>query len=543
LQEIKMAKIKFSRREFEKHIKITKEVEDRISMMGTHLESINDEEIELEILPNRPDLFSMQGFIRAFLAFLGKETGLKNYKVHLAENSFKVKIDQSVKSVRPYTACAIVKGLKFDDAKIKEIIDIQEKLHATFGRNREKMAIGVYPLEKIALPIKYEARKPTEIKFIPLEMNEEMNALQILQRHPTGREYAYLLDGLDKYPVFVDAKNKILSMPPIINSNETGKIANETKDIFIEVSGFDFESQKKALNILVTSLADMGGKIYAMELDYGKKEITPDLSPEKIKVSLDSVNKLLGLDLKEKDLEKLLLRMGYDYKKGFAFVPAWRTDVLHEVDIIEDIAIAYGYENLIPEIPEVATIGQISNESKVNGKIAEIIAGLGFLETSSLHLVKKEEYKEDDRIEVLDSKTDYKILRPSLLIPALRIFAENKDNEYPQKIFEMGKVFSHDKNSETGVREDYHLLIASSPGSFTELKQAFDYLIRMLRLDYKLKESTHKGMIEGRTGDITLEGKSIGYIGEVHPETLREWNIKMPLSVIEIRLNEIYELF
>src|SRR3989344_742817 len=224
-----MASIKFQRKEFEKHIKLNKEMEEKISMFGTHLESISNDEIELEILPNRPDLFSFQGYVRAFRAFLGKETGLKKYKINSPEKNFKVKIDSSVKNIRPYTTCAIVKNLNFNDEKIKEIIDIQEKLHSTLGRNRKKLAIGVYPLEKISLPIKYEARKPQEIRFIPLEMTEEMNGLQILQRHPTGREYAKLLQGYDKFPVFVDAKGEILSMPPIINSHETGKITLQTK--------------------------------------------------------------------------------------------------------------------------------------------------------------------------------------------------------------------------------------------------------------------------------------------------------------------------
>ena len=376
-----MANVKFPRKEVEKHIKLDEKTIDRIMMLGIPVESLTNEEIEIQVLPNRPDLLSMHGFLRAVKSFLGKETGLKRYKINKGDKNYKVKIDPSVKSIRPYTACAIVKGLKLDNSKIKEIIDIQEKIHTTLGRNRKKLAIGIYPLEKIALPIKYEARLPKDIKFLPLESDKEMNGLEILQRHPTGRDYAHLLKDLDKFPIFVDAKGKILSMPPIINSHETGKITETTKDIFIECSGFDFDILKKTLNIIITTLADLGGRVFLMELDYGKKITTPDLSPETIKISLENTNKLLGLNLKEKDLEKLLPKMGYDYKKGKVSVPAWRTDILHEVDIIEDIAIAYGYENLAPEIPKVATIGEESKESKTVSKISEILIGLGLLET------------------------------------------------------------------------------------------------------------------------------------------------------------------
>lgn len=536
-----MASVKFNRKEFEKHIKINPEIEEKIRLFGTPLDAVTDDEIEIEIFPNRPDLLSLQGYLRSFKAFLGKETGLKKYKIYPGEKNYKVTIDKSVKQVRPFTVCAIIKNLSFNDEKIKEIIDIQEKLHNTLGRNRKKLAIGIYPLEKIKLPIRYEAMSPDKIKFRPLEMDQELNGLQILQRHPTGREYAKLLEGKDKFPIFVDSNNKILSMPPIINSHETGKITSETKEVFVECSGFDKNLLKKVLNIIVTILSDMGGRIYTVELIDQTKEVTPDLNPEKIKISLENVNKLLGLDLKEKDLEKLIPKMGYDYKSGNIYVPAWRSDILHEVDIIEDIAIAYGYDKLIPNIPEISTISEELKENKIIRKISEILIGLGLMEISSYHLIKENEsIGLETKIEVENSKTEYKILRPNLVIPALRILSENKDNEYPQKIFEIGKVFSLDKKEDTGIKEKDSLVIATSPGNFTEVKQIIDYILRNLELNYEIKESKKRNLIEGRTGSISINGKEIGYIGEVHPETLQNWGIKMPVAIISLSLEEIF---
>ncbi|HLF53586.1 MAG TPA: phenylalanine--tRNA ligase subunit beta [Candidatus Nanoarchaeia archaeon] len=544
-----MATIRIPKSELKKHIKLDESIIEKINLFGTPVESVTEEEIELEIMPNRPDLLSVEGFARAFKAFMNKETGLKKYRIHSPEKNFKVKISPSVNEIRPYTACAIVKKLNLDGKKIRTLIDLQEKLHATIGRNRRKAAIGIYPLEKITLPITYEARKPADIKFIPLESEKEMNGMQILQQHPAGKEYAKLLENYSTFPVFIDSKEKILSMPPIINSNETGKITEQTKEVFIECSGSNLEILKKILNIVVTTMADMGGEIYSMDLDYGKnKIITPDLKPEKVSLSLENANKLLGLELKEKDLEKLLPRMGYEYSKGRVYVPAWRTDILHEVDIIEDIAIAYGYDNLIPEIPKVATIGEESNESKIKSKISDILVGLGLLETSSYHLIKADEAEkakldEKDKIELENSKTEYKLLRPNLLIPILRILAENKDNEYPQKIFEIGTVFKKDasSSSETGIKESEHLIVAASPSNFTEIRQILDYLGRMLDIKLELIEAKQEQLIEGRTGSIGVNNKRIGYIGEIHPETLQTWNIKMPISVLEISLDEIFK--
>lgn len=542
-----MAGITFKKSEIERYVKLTPEIIEKINLLGTTVENNADDWITLEILPNRPDLLSAQGFGRALSAFLGKETGLKKYAVKKPENNYKVIIDSSVKQVRPFTVCAIVKNIKLDEEKIRELIDLQEKLHTTIGRNRKKMAIGIYPLDKISLPIKYEARFPKDIWFTPLDSEREMNGLQILQQHPTGRTYAHLLEKEKLFPIFIDSKNKILSMPPIINSNDTGKVTLDTKEVFIECSGFDLKVLNKVLNIITTTLAECSGTIYSMSCEYSKsnKLITPDLKPEKMKISLENTNKLLGLELKEKDLQKLLPKMGYDYENKTVHIPAWRTDILHEVDIIEDIAIAYGYNNLIPEIPKVATTGQESDKSIFQRKISEILTGLGLIEISSYHLIRPEEAKNmkiHPIIELENAKTEYKVLRPNLIISALRILSENKDHEYPQKIFEIGTIFSHDKSTETQIREESNLTISITPGNFTEIKKILDYLTRILGMKYELKEKDKSEFIQGRTAQIIINNVPIGTIGEIHPETLISFNMKMPVALIEINLDKLIEL-
>ncbi|MEM4271070.1 MAG: phenylalanine--tRNA ligase subunit beta, partial [Candidatus Pacearchaeota archaeon] len=366
--------------------------------------------------------------------------------------------------------------------------------------------------------------------------------LQIIQQHPTGREYAFLLEGMEKFPVFVDAKGKILSMPPIINSQETGKITEQTRDIFIECSGFDFQILKKTLNILATMFADMQGKVYQMKLKYEKPEVTPNLEPEKMKLEIENVNKLLGLQLKEKEIKSLLERMGYDYKNKTVFIPAWRTDIMHEVDLIEDIAIAYGYENFEPEIPKISTIGEEDKIETIKKKVAEILVGLNMLEISSYHLVTKDDLKkinEKPRIEIENSKTDYSVLRPNLLCNIMKILSENIDKEYPQKIFEIGTVFSPDEKSETGIKESTNLCIALAPGNFTETKQILDYLTRTLEIKLEIETSEHSALISGRTGKIIFNNKEIGFIGEIHPGVLKKTHLKLPISIIEICLDDI----
>ena len=425
-----MANVKFNKKNFEKEIgKLDEVMQNKIAMFGTTVEQINENEIEIEVNPNRPDLLSYQGFKRSFLNFLGKTKGLKKYEIKKPEKDYEVIVESSVKDVRPHTACAIVKKLKLDNEKIKELIDLQEKLHFTVGRKRKKLAIGIYPLEKIKLPIKYLALEPDKIKFIPLETNKEMSGLEILQRHPTGRDYAHLLAGKSKFPVFIDASNNILSMPPIINSQLTGKITEETKEVFVECSGFEMDILEKCLNIVVASLAEIGGEIYQMKVD---SKTTPDLKIEKRKISLENANKLLGLNLNEKQIKELLERMGYNYSNGEVEIPSWRFDILHEVDIIEDIAIAYGYDKFIPEMPQISTIGQENLREVIKKKISEILSGLNMLEISNYHLTNKRdqfekmgipEKQEKNFIEVENSKTDYTILRKDLTHYLLKTFS------------------------------------------------------------------------------------------------------------------------
>jgi phenylalanyl-tRNA synthetase beta chain len=524
------------------------QLRERIPMIGTDLEGIEGDDINVEVFPNRPDMLSEQGFARAFSAFIGVKTGLRNYDVK--KSGSKVMIDASVKDVRPFTACALVKNLKFNDEKIREIIQIQEKLHVTFGRNRKKLAIGIYPLEKIKLPIKYFAADPNKIKFRPLEFPSEITALQILSQHPAGREYGHLLEGKEKFPFFADAGDNILSMPPVINSHITGKIEESTSEVFIECSGFDFNTCKICLNIIVTAMADMGGEIYSMELEYADgRKVTPDLDPRKIKLDVPFINKWLGLKLSEKDMVDLLAKMGYGFDMGFTLIPAYRADILHMVDLAEDVAIAYGYEKFDAEIPNVATIGQESEFETFRRRVSEILIGLGLLETSTYNLSNAPDQDEkmmtDFPLVELESAVniDYNVLRAWMLPSLMKVLHDNKSNDYPQNIFESGNCFALDKDSETGVCEFCTLAVAlcGPDTDFTRIKQVVDCLLSALDCRYVSSEAEHPSFIPGRVAYVSVNDTIIGHVGELHPQVLVNWGLEMPVAAFELSLTGLFK--
>jgi len=520
-------------------------LKDRISMLGTNLEGINEKEIVVEIFPNRPDLLSEQGFARALSSFIGVKKGLRNYKSN--KSGYRVVIDKSVKEVRPYTACAVVKNLKFSDERIREIIQIQEKLHVTYGRNRKKVAIGIYPLEKIKFPVNYIARKPIDIKFVPLESKDKLNGLEILKEHPAGKEYGYLLENERLFPIFIDANNEIMSMPPIINSDKTGKIVVDTTDVFIECSGFDFDVLSKCLNIIVTALADMKGELYDVELDYGKKRITPDLSAERMKIDINYVNKILGLELKENEIRNLLERMGFAYNNKEVLIPSYRTDILHQIDLVEDIAIAYGYENFKEEIPKLMTVGEEDKFEIFKNKVSEILVGLGLLEISTYNItnvdIQKKRMNCDVEIVELQNAltTDYNVLRSWMIPCLLNILTKNKHYDYPQNLFDIGIVFKGEKDE---VKEDCRLgvVLCSMKADFTRIKQVSDVLFSELGLIYEVREVEHGSFIKGRVGRVIVNGRKIAYIGEIHPSVLRNFELEMPVAAFELNLSELYNI-
>ena len=591
------------KKELEKKVgKITPDLEKKITDMGTPIEEVTDSEVSVEVFPNRPDLLSLGNFARAVNQFNGKK-GVAKFKVNKPEKDFVVTVDKSVKVVRPHTACAIVKGLRFDDAKIKEIVDVQEKLHNSIGRKRRKIAIGIYPLDKIALPIRFIAKKPDDIKFLPLldtpldksqtgrdyqtgqARRMEMTGRQILRGHPAGREYAHLLEDADVFPIFIDADDEILSMPPIINSEKTGRIDEKTRDIFIECSGYNLVYLKKCLNIIVAALSEMGGKIYGMDVKDSKDGgfVSPDLSSEEMEFKIEDIEKTLGIKLKEKDVVGYLARMGIGVKavsskksvvssrEMVALVPAYRADVLHWVDLAEEVAIAYGYDKFVPEIPEISTIAHEDPVDKLKRTIGNVLAGVGLLETASFHLttkknIKKMHYEFNDFIEVEDSKTERDVLRMDLLTNLLQIASENSDVSYPQKIFEMGRVFRRktldgslklgvgSDGDETGVVEEERLagLLVDEGVNFTEMKQVLDYLFKMLDVEYSVEAVDNSNYIIGRCGKIVVpqldsqgrqtgRGVEIGFIGEIAPRVLKNWKVKFPAVAFEIGLGFLME--
>lgn len=520
-----MPTITFSKEELQAYLKEdmpADELRATITMLGTDIDAFG-EEISVEIFPNRPDLLSVPGLARAINAFRGHKPNA--YQTQKA--SLEVVVHPSVKDVRAHTRCLVAKNLQLNDQRIEQLIQLQEKLHVTFGRNRKKAAIGIYPLEKITPPITYQAQKPTDITFKPLEAKKEMNAKQLLTEHPTGKKYAHLLEGHRTYPVFRDANNTVLSVPPIINSQEAGAIQTSTQEAFVEVSGDDPRILKQAINIIACTLIDQGASIHETTITYKDHQVTsPDLKPTTRKIDVEYVLQRSNIPSK-KALKESLAKMGITLEENNAIIPAYRTDFLHDVDIIEDALIGYGYENLKPTIPQAYTVGGFSNEYLREEKIREVLAGMRMQEVMTYHL-------SDQGIPLSNPLTsDYSHLREELLQNLLDVLANNLSNTYPQRIFEVGATFSKAK-TETGIRETPSVttIICDEKTDYTQVRQQLEALAQAMKWELTFTKTQDKRFIPGRCARIS--GSVEGIIGEIHPAQLAKRKITTPCAGFEI---------
>ena len=522
-------------------------LKDRISMIGTDLEYVDGKEICVEIFPNRPDMLSLEGFAFAIRNFMGRGKGFED--INVARSEYKVIVGSIMKDIRPYTVAAVVKGIRFDDASLESLIQLQEKLDMTFCRRRKKAAIGVYPYNKISWPIKFTARNPKEIIFTPLE-GSRMPADRILEEHPTGRKYGHLLEGFALFPLFEDAKGRILSVPPIINSEETGRVTVNDSDLFIEVSGYDLWTLEKVLNIILFALQMNNGKVHEVKVEYeNETRITPNTEPQRIDVSLNYANRLLGLGLGGNDLIGLLGRMGLKYHDSQVIVPSYRTDIMHPIDIVEDIAIAYGYENFDSQIPKISTIAMEDSKEVFKRKIIGHCVGFGFQETLSYHLIPGyiERMVGNDAISIMNPMNEeYDSLRSNIILSLIEILAKNKHSEIPRSLFEIGRVFNENNSTSTGIVEhdELGIVLEDAKADYTMIRQVFDSIMRLYHDDYAVlePESSNKLFFEGRYAIAKHKNMILAEFGEISPEVLHGMKIENPVCGLKLNVDMFYDM-
>jgi phenylalanyl-tRNA synthetase beta chain len=538
-------------------------LDDILSIIKGEVKLYNEREgtVSIEMKDtNRPDLWSVEGLSRALRGYLNQEKGLKQYAS--GKSIVEVNVNAQLYTIRPFICCSVIKDIQLTDNTIKGIMHLQDKLDKTFGRNRQKTSIGIYNFDLIKPPIEYTAVKPKEVRFIPLGFNEKMDLDEILEKHTKGIEYGHIVKKNAWYPMLFDSEGKVLSFPPIINSNDLGKITEESRNLLVEVTGTLHKTVLNTLNLVTAELIDHGGKPYSATIHYPigseypqQTVITPDFSNRCMSLNVEDTNKLLGLKLSAHKISELLLTAGLGIEKIKSdsvevLVPCYRIDVMHQVDLIEDVAIAYGYNNIEPLWRELATAGRAKPDQRLINLARDLMVGLGYQEiltytlTNPENLFEKMNIQKTPLVELSNPKVVTMTCLRNWLLPSLMEFlSNNQSTEFPQKIYELGKVTLPDETKETKTRDEEWLSAATvhANSNFTEVKSTLDAFMSNFGVDWQIKETTHPSYIEGRVGKIIVAGSEVGVVGEINPSVLEAWKLENPTAAFEINLQRILE--
>lgn len=530
-----MAVVTYNRRDLEGLIgrKLDDKTIQRAAEMGAPIEELNGNEASFEVFPNRPDLLSTEGFARAFGDFLSP----KKRTYSFGAPKIKLKYNPSAKIAQPYIVMAAARGISLDGATLSSLMNFSEKIDETVGRKRRKLSIGIYDLDTITPPIEYRAADPKTARFVPLEFSDALTLEQIINKHPKGQEYGKILKPFKKYPLLIDSAGQVLSMPPIINSEET-RVTTSTTNLCIDITGTDFKTINQALNILCHALVDRGAKV---EKALVNNKASPDTTPQAMSLDPAYVNRLLGLSLTTDQIIRHLVKMGFlvTKKKPLTVqVPPYRVDILHPIDLVEDVAIAYGYMKFDPAISETATIGKPIGVQKQLSAVREIMLGHGFNEVATFVLTnlesqfKKMGLSEEKLVTIANPRTaDYTHFRNSLLPSLLSMISSNSRYELPQKFFEVGEIALPSGKNQTHIAAG----IVSDHASYSEIRTYLESLASELGDNsFKFTEAKHASFIQGRVA--SAGGKFSALVGEIHPQVLKNFGIEYPVAVFELTL-------
>lgn len=545
-----------------------KEKPEQISERGT------SEVIRMELLAVRPDMFDPAGLARTLRGYLGEFVGPVRYALGLAGVKVEASADLTDKSSPAYRPirCAIVRNVELDDDRIKVLMKLQENLHWAMGRDRKRASIGVYDLATFdpSKGLTYRLVGPEELTFVPLGKKDEATPKQVLEEHPKGVAYAHLLAEKEKYPLLAakrdDGSEVVMALIPIINSEDT-KVTQQSKDLFIDVTGLDDRLIEKIMNTILTSILELCPESKGEHVTICPEGQTafqsPDLTPQSVEFDTSLPARRIGIDVDSEQVKHLLKKMGHglsddevaeqDPNKVEVLVPAYRNDILHPVDLVEDVAIAYGYHNIVPSLVPTFTVGEETPRSGIMNRVRQAFTGHGFLEV--LTLILSNERDQFEKLGRVDEKQhvelahpisqDQTLIRTSIVPGLLDTLSVNTDQPLPQKIFEVGRISLLDDGEEVGARE--HLRVAAamigSRVDFADVKSVAESVMREISYPGEgvcralVDGDTNYGtFISGRGAVVEKDGRVLATFGELHPQVLENFGLGYPVTVMEIDL-------
>jgi len=521
---------------------------------------------KIEIGANRYDLLCAEGMIRALLVFQSKLKPPK-YELSSPKTMERLEVDPSVLAVRPHVIGAVLRGVTFTKERYDSFIDLQDKLHQNLARKRTLASVGTHDLDTIKGPFKYMAKAPKDIKFVPLNQTKEFTSAELMELYATDshiKAFLPIIRDSPVYPVIYDANGVVLSLPPIING-EHSKITLKTKNVFIECTCTDLTKGKIVLDTLVTMFSEYCSKPFSIEpvttVTNGVSEVYPTLRYRTETIQSKEVNGLVGVQQSSQEVAKLLSKMCLESVVNkdqtiTVTIPPTRHDVIHPCDIYEDVAIAYGYNNIVKTTPKTLTVAQQLPINKLTDQLRESTAQSGFTEALTFSLCSRDDVSTKMRktiesipaVHIGNPKTlEFQVARTALLPGLLKTVQANRKMPLPLKLFEISDVVLKDLATEVGARNERHMAAVfynKTPG-FEIIHGLLDRIMQLLEVPlsleksscgYYLRSSDDESYFPGRAAEIVAYGQVIGRLGVLHPEVVTAFELNLPCSALEINI-------
>jgi phenylalanyl-tRNA synthetase beta chain len=528
-----------------------KRVLEVLPFIGLDIEGIDSEVLRIEYNPNRPDFASDYGIVRALRGLLGIETGIPKFKLNKEVKNYCVNVDKSVRHVRPYIVALIAKNGKLDNSTIMQLAGMQDDLQNGIGRGKRKASIGIHNMDAIRFPVKYYA-VDQDFSFISAQQDSHQEIKSVLKTSNIGKDYGHILEGLKRYPILVDSKDNLLAFPPIMNGNMTKVGANNT-NLFIEITGNNVKTVEDILAILAITLYDAGFELQNVIINnFDGSAYTPRMDVSHIDINTSDINMLLGLEAEVNEIVRYLKKSRLDAKQTRnkkiiqCCIPRYRIDILSYVDLAEEVAIGYGIYNFSPTIPHTTLVGQKDMTSTRVDILRNTMVGLQMVEIVNFSLVsKKIQYdlpgrEEPENVASVNAtkSSEHEVLRDMLLPSLLKSLSRNIHEEYPQKLFEIGKIFEWGQN----VNEYWSLgaVVAHNTADYTEVKSILQTLLKLsFGKSVTTKVAAHPIFINGRCASINVDNESVGILGEITPFAIDNFRVRVPVAAFELNISKL----
>ena len=234
----------------------------------------------------------------------------------------------------------------------------------------------------------------------------------------------------------------------------------------------------------------------------------------------------------------------FDKSKVNIEIPSWRADILHDIDLVEDVAIGYGFDRFETFLPSELTFGKTLPSNNLHRNLRNIMIGLGFNEVTTFTISNEQDefgklsIEPTDRVRIENPiGEDYTCLRVGLIPSLLKILNENRHHPLPQQIFELGIVV----NKSFKNQHNLAFIKIDAKANFTECKSLVDAIMRDSGTKFSIEDKDHAGFVKGRCALVLFKGKEIGIFGELHPKTITNFELEYPIVAFEVIADLLYQ--